>query len=386
MTSTASLTAALDAPIPGLPGAAIPTEPDSPSDTSPRRRSARFPGPPSAAAAPGPGTRPRVCWMRSEGPLRELVRDHAMAIGAELSEVIDGGAIACVVADADALGKGADVIGRARSPLLVVTAESEVPAAVWPLALEAGARAVIALPGSSEELLSCLAELARPRTASLLLGVVGGSGGAGASSFAARLAAAFRSHGPVTLIDADPLGGGLDLLVEAPATAGISWAETTGLGPDDGEALREGLPAVDEVHLLVAQEGLGPDRSAVSRVLSALSPLGGTVVVDLSSEMVPTAAEHLDRLLVIVPATDHAVRSAARRLRAWQLPEGLAQVVVRRSGALHGREVCEDLALPLAATFHDSSRGTVPLLDVRRRGADRAARNLAAALSAEVHS
>lgn len=324
--------------------------------------------------------------MGPEGPLRELVRDHAMAVGAELSDVFEGGAAACVVADADALAHRVGELGRDRAPLLVVTSRSEIPAAVWPFALAAGARAVIPLPDGSEELLSRLADLARPRTASLLLGVVGGCGGAGASSFAARLAAAFRSRGPVTLIDADPLSGGLDLLVEAPAAAGISWAETADLGPDDGEALREGLPTVDEVHLLVSQEGSGPDRSAVSRVLSALSPLGGTVVVDLSSEMVPAAAEHLDQLLVLVPATDHAVRSTARRLRAWQLAEGLAQVVVRRSGTLSSREVCEDLALPLATSFHDSSRGTVPLLDVRRRGADRAARMLTSALSGKARS
>ncbi|MGP9744382.1 hypothetical protein [Brachybacterium sp. AOP29-B2-41] len=381
MTSTTAPSTAPEALVPGLPDAVIPTEPDGLSDTTPRRRSARFPGLEKSAAAPGPSARPRVCWIGPEGPLRELVRDHTMAVGAELSDVLEGGAAACVVADADALAHRAGVLGRERAPLLVVTSRSEVPAAVWPRALAAGARAVIPLPGGSEELLSRLADLARPRSASLLLGVAGGCGGAGASSFAARLAAAFRSRGPVTLIDADPLSGGLDLLVEAPTAPGISWAETADLGPDDGEALREGLPIVDEVRLLVAQEGSGPDRSAVSRVLSALAPLGGTVVVDLSSEMVPAAAEHLDHLLVLVPATDHAVSSATRRMRAWQLSEGLAQAVVRRSGPLNSREVCEDLALPLAATFHDSTRGAVPLLDVRRRGADRAARMLVSALT-----
>lgn len=386
MTSTTAPSTSSDAPFPDLPNVVIPTEPDDSSDTSPRRRSSRFPGLEKSAAALGPGSRPQVCWMGPDGPLRELVRDHAIAVGAELSTAFAGGKTACVVVDDETLSHRDRMLGTDRAPLLVVTSQSEIPAEIWPRALAAGARAVIPLPDGSEELLSCLADLARPRSASLLLGVVGGCGGAGASSFAARLAAAFRSWGPVTLVDADPWGGGLDLLVEAPAAAGISWAETAELGPDDGEALREGLPTVDEVRLLVAQEGSGPDRSAVSRVLSALSPLGGTVVVDLHSDMVPTAAEHLDQLLVVVPATDHAVRSTTRRLRAWQLSEGLAQVVVRRGGALSGREVCEDLALPLAAAFHDSPRGTVPLLDVRRRGADRAARDLAVALSTEEHS
>src|SRR5699024_1451519 len=152
-------------------------------------------------------------------------------------------------------------------------------------------------------------ELARPRSSALLLGVVGGCGGAGASSFAARLAAAARVAGPVTLVDADPLGGGADLLVEAPVREGIRWQEATGLGADDGEALRAGLPVVDGVHLLVAGEGPGAAEQTLPPVLSALAPLGGTVVVDLGPELVPAAAEHLHRLLVVVPSCDHAVRA-----------------------------------------------------------------------------
>ena len=85
----------------------------------------------------------------------------------------------------------------------------------------------------------------------------------------------------------------------------------------------------------------------------------------------------------MVPAADHAVRAAARRLRDWSAPSGLISLVVRRGGGLTPSEVAEDLALPLAAAFRDSARGTVPLLDVRRRGADRAARELLASLLAE---
>lgn len=386
MTSTSTAPTALEAPVPGLPDAVIPTEPEKLSEPRPRRRRSRFPGPEPHPASDPPESRPQVAWVGAPGPLRELVRDHATAVGAELCDGAAHGAAHCVVADAAALEQGARALGGDRRPLLVVTPSGELPAALWPLALEAGARAVLPLPERSEELLSRLADLARPHTATLLIGVTGGSGGAGSSSFAARLAAAARPHGPVTLIDADPLGGGLDLLVEAPTAEGIGWSEAAGLGPDDGKALREGLPPVDEVRLLVSQEDPGPEPATLSRALAALSPLGGTVIVDLSTEMVHVAAEHLDHLLVVVPTTDHAVRSTARRLRSWHLPEDLVQLVVRRSGELSVREVCEDLSVPLAATFRDSSRGTVPLLDVRRRGADRAARSLMAALSGEAGS
>lgn len=381
MTSTINPPAGAGESAASLVDAAIPRVSENLPGAAPRRRPSRFPGTDAAPPRARAGERPLVRWAGADEVLRALVTDHATAVGMDLTEDPVARAEACVVTDADALVGGALPVGGGRTPLLVVSAEPEVPAAVWRCALEAGARSVLPLPGGSEELLSRLAELARPRAASLLLGVVGGCGGAGASSFAARLAAAARAHGQVTLVDADPLGGGLDLLVEAPGTDGIGWADTAGLGPDDGEALRDGLPRVDEVRLLIARDHAGPAPRDLSRVLSALSPLGGMVVVDLGAELVPAAAEHLDQLLVVVPSSDHSVRAAARRLHSWPLGEAGARVVVRRNGPLSAAEVCEDLVLPLAASFRDSRRGTVPLLDVRRRGADRAARTLMAAFA-----
>lgn len=329
-----------------------------------------------------------VLWRGPAGALRELVRDHTTAAGLDLIDGQADSATVCAVLDAAALADGADGVGTAefgagepgQIPRLLVTGSAEVPAAMWRVALALGARAVVPLPAGSDELLTHLADLARPRSTALLLGVVGGCGGAGASSFAARLAAAARSHGPVTLVDADPLGGGADLLVEAPDLEGIRWREAAGLGPEDGEALRAGLPQVDEVRLLVAGEGPGPTTQTLPPVLAGLAALGGTAVVDLGPTLVPAAAGHLAQLLVVTPSADHAVRATARRLRSWQLPAGLARSVVRRTGPLSPHEVADDLDLPLAADFRDSSRGTVPLLDVRRGGADRAARELLARL------
>lgn len=381
MTSTRAPRADLRETPAGLADAAVPTAPSDGAPGSPRRRPTRFPHG-EDPAAPGPGTDgPAVCWTGADSALREQVRDHAAALGITLREDASGGAAPVVITDAAALEDGLCPPAPDSAPLLVVTGAAEIPAALWRRALAAGARAVLPLPAASEELLTHLAELSRPRTSALRIGVVGGCGGAGASSFAARLAGAARGQDAITLIDADPLGGGLDLLVEAPMTDGICWAEAARLGPDDGDALREGLPQVDEVRLLVAGPVPGPEAAAVSRVLAALSPLGGTVVTDLGSGMVHAAAGHLDHLLVVVPATDLAVRAAARRLRSWQLPAGLAQVVVRRTGPLHPKEVSEDLVLPLGGAFRDSSPGTVPLLDARRRGADRTARTLLTTLT-----
>ncbi|MGO2993430.1 hypothetical protein ACTXI9_02310 [Brachybacterium alimentarium] len=364
------------------PGDDLAAAPALLSSAGPRRRPARFPGP--SAAPPTTADGPLlVRWAGADEGLRELVRDHAGALGMELSESPSEGTAVCLVVEAAALEHQERAVRTGRLPLLVVTASPEVPQEVWERALAVGARAVVPLPAGSDGFLSHLAEFSRPRAASRILGVVGGCGGAGTSSFAARLAAAARTHGSTVLIDADPLGGGLDLLIEAPEAAGIGWADVSGLGPDDGEALHDGLPAVDDVRLLAATNHVGPAPEPLARVLTALRPLGSTVVVDLADGLVPDCAEHLDQLLLVVPASDHAVRATARRLRSWQLPDAIAQVVVRRRGPLTPAEVSQDLGLPLAASFRDGPAAAVPLLDVRRRGADRSARRLMAHLHQE---
>lgn len=359
------------------------SESDRSPQVGPGRGRSRFPlAPVPAGSADGMH---RALWAGPDAALRELVADHATAAGLELVDEADTGPIAVQLMDAAALvtapgtagfrSRGASVAAGA-PPLLVVTGEQVVTTSAWRSALASGARALLQLPADSEQLLSHLSELSRPRSDSTVIGVAAGHGGAGASSFAARLAAAARPDGPVVLVDGDPLGGGLDLLVEHGGAAGVGWSDLEGLGSQDGTALREGLPVVDEVALLVAGDGPGPQASALSRALTALAPGGGTVVVDLSASLVAAAAEHLDRLLLVTTATDHAVRATARRLDIWPLPAGLVSVVVRRQGPLHPGDIAADLSLPLAAAFRDSPAGTVPLLDVRRRGADRSARVL----------
>ena len=54
-----------------------------------------------------------------------------------------------------------------------------------------------------------------------VLAVVGGSGGVGASTFAAALATAAA---PATLIDLDPVSGGIDVLLGIEDVPGARWS------------------------------------------------------------------------------------------------------------------------------------------------------------------
>lgn len=396
------MTSLLDRPALRTPSR-FPAASSPPSAEGPRERTPVLRGRGPASGAVG-GASAVVVWHDvaaeddAAGSLRALVADHAGAAGAVLR---DARALAAPGPSGPAGSAGpsgsaragearealhlctpaallADPPRTARSRLLVVT-DRPVSEPVWRRALELEAAAVLRLPEDSTRLLSLLGDALRPRQSARIIGVVGGCGGAGASSLAARLAGAgARAGRSSVLIDADPMGGGLDALVEAPELRGACWEDLSGIDAADGETLVAGLPEVDDVRLLVAREDPAPSGMQLDHVLAALDSLTAQVVVDLAPDLVGPAIAHLDRLYVVLPATDHALRATARRLAAWHLPPGGAEAVLRGRGPVSFADVREALHLGVAGRFADSSRGTVPLLDVRRRGADGLARRLAA--------
>lgn len=111
--------------------------------------------------------------------------------------------------------------------VLVCTGEPDPP--VWRRAVELGAERVVTLPEGESWLLDRILDVTRPGPAAPVLGVIGGRGGAGASTLAVGLAAvAARSKVHTVLVDADPLGGGLDLLVGMERERGLRWKDLSG--------------------------------------------------------------------------------------------------------------------------------------------------------------
>ena len=95
--------------------------------------------------------------------------------------------------------------------------------------MSAGAQHVISLPEGESWLVGALSDAAEGyRRKGSVLAVVGGRGGAGASVLAAAVAVRAAADGdPVLLVDCDPLGGGLDLVLGAEDAAGPRWPELT---------------------------------------------------------------------------------------------------------------------------------------------------------------
>src|SRR6266536_165036 len=110
-----------------------------------------------------------------------------------------------------------------------------------------------------------------------VIGVVGGRGGAGASTFACVLAAMSALGGRAVLVDLDAAAGGIDVLLGIEATSGARWS---GLRLDGGrldpDMLVAGLPQWGSVAVLSAD--VAPAPGAVGQVLDVAARAGAVVV------------------------------------------------------------------------------------------------------------
>ncbi|MBE7189760.1 hypothetical protein [Jatrophihabitans endophyticus] len=163
-----------------------------------------------------------------------------------------------------------------------------------------------------------------------VIGVVAGSGGAGASSFAAALArAAAARAGRGLLIDVDPTGGGIDVLLGIERDPGARWSGLRlGGGFLEPDALWGGLPRFGPVAVLAADTG-DLDPAAVGQVIDTGAELG-PVVLDLPRGPTEARDEAAARCrVVVVVARGDLPGLVAARAALTSLPDVPAGVVVR---------------------------------------------------------
>lgn len=253
----------------------------------------------------------------------------------------------------------ADLAGE-RGPGLVVVCPGEPAPDVWRRAVEIGAERVVVLPEGEPWLLERMLDAAAPVAGAAVVGVIGGCGGAGASTLSVGLASvAARSGIRVLLVDADPLGGGLDLLVGAEQETGLRWEDLTAArGRLEPSLLSTLLP--EDRGLSVLSWGrrardlgaAGAPAEAVAAVLRSAVREFDLVVVDLSRRF---AEEDLAALpvcgtvVVVVPSEVRATAAATgvcARLDPWVADQRL---VVRgpAPAGLPAEAVADALGLPL---------------------------------------
>lgn len=234
-------------------------------------------------------------------------------------------------------------------------------ASVWERAVRLGAAHVIFLPDAEPWLVDLLADATEPPgPVAAVVGVVGGRGGAGATSLVVALALGALRRGLRTLlVDADPLGGGIDLTLGAEDASGLRWpALASSRGRVSHRALAEALPRVDGLAVLSWDRGDLPHvpPTAMGALLDSARRGSDLVVVDLPRMVDEAAQVALTRTtvaLLVVPAEVRACAAAARVSAALSLRCPDVRVVVRgpAPGGLTADAVATSLALPLAASL-----------------------------------
>jgi secretion/DNA translocation related CpaE-like protein len=194
-----------------------------------------------------------------------------------------------------------------------------------------------------------------------------GSGGAGATTFACALAQLAARTGPTVVVDADPLGPGVDRVLGLEERPGAHWGElarTT--GRLSARSLREGLPRYADLAVLTwaVAEPRVLDAGTVREVLSAARRGHDTVVVDLprsGDAVTEELADRCDQVLLVAVATLTGIASAARLVARFGDPSRLRLVV--RGGGAQPEAVAAAVGVPLLAAMADQ-RGLGEAIDL----------------------
>jgi secretion/DNA translocation related CpaE-like protein len=353
------------------------------------------------------GAERRGLMMVSDPELLDAILRLAAAAGCELHRAVDPAQVRALWARAPLVlldAAAARQCSRAALPRrgeVVVAVRGDPAPAVWRDAVAVGADHVVSLPEAESWLVGALTDAAEGvRPGGAVLAVVGGRGGAGASVFAAAVAVTAAREGErVLLVDCDPLGGGLDLVLGAEDLGGLRWP---GIDVGDGRvpatALHAALPAPTVTRseagalavLSCDRTAHGPTSASIRSVIDAGRRGGEIVVCDLPrypTDAAVTALAATDLVTLVVPADVRSCASGSRVAAVLAEHGGDVRLVVRgpAPGGIAADEVARALDLPLLVQMRPEpglatalERGSGP---VRTRGPlARAARSVLAEL------
>lgn len=212
-----------------------------------------------------------------------------------------------------------------------------------------------------------------PNSDGPVIGVLGGSGGIGASAFAAVLALA--GHVPF-LIDLDVSGGGIDVNLGIEHVPGARWSGIQLAGGSlDPATLADGLPRAGPCAVLAADTA-ELDPAAVGQVLQVAAD-AGPVVVDLPRHPVAERAVallHTSFLVLVARGDVGGLVAAHTTVRGLpELPLGL----VLRRGPVAAATAADLIGAPLLGELPAVRPSNLPLNGNRLpRAAERIASGL----------
>lgn len=304
--------------------------------------------------------------LLSDPSLREEVDRVAAAVGTGVVRLAPSATLgrtawnaATVVVVDEAGAQRCVALGLPRRAAVFVVAGSAPTADAFHAAMSLGAQAALSLPAQADELVRCVSETLEGVRADAQRGevvaVTGGRGGAGASVFAAALALG-AAHS--VLIDLDPIGGGIDLLLGAESAPGLRWPDiAVKSGRLNWAEVRQALPAHGSVAVLSAgRDGAEIDCGAAEAIIESARHGGGFVVCDLPRRLTDAAVAALelaDLVTLICPGDVRSCAAAATIAPTLGAVNPNVGLVVRgpAPGGLRAADVAEVVGLPLLAAM-----------------------------------
>lgn len=332
---------------------------------------------------------PRIVVLSSLPTVAEEARRLAHGIGVDVAAVEPGGG---GWHGAALLLLGEDVDEAPESPgcsrVLVAVTDAAPAAVVWERAAALGVEHVAVLPQAAEWLVQrMIAAVEPPNSTAITVGVVAGVGGAGASVLASALGRrAAECEIPTALLDADPLGGGVDLVLGMESTPGLRWPALAGSrGRLRPTTLTKALPRRGSLAVLSwdrkGPTELGPEL--FDTVAAAAQQAFDFLVVDLARHADADWTKRCHHVLLVTPAQVRAAVATSQVAARLTDTHPDVRLVVRRPprGGLDARALAESLGLPLAGVVKDD-KGLSDTVD-RGEGLPNG-RSHVAALAAEI--
>jgi len=221
---------------------------------------------------------------------------------------------------------------------------------------------VLGVATDAHEILEALGERHAPPPGRVVA-VAGVRGGLGATALAAAVAYEAQAVGQlVALVDLDPVGGGVELLLGLAHDPGPRWAD---LADDHGafvpQRLRHALPSWQGVSVLSGdgRGGVDVDEPLIRLVIGALARACDVVVVDVPRHgLAPSALAGLgvaEDLLLLVGSDMRSAIAAEAALEALRAHGRSARLVGRvgRNPAMAVDDIAAALSLPLLATVRN---------------------------------